>query len=361
MSETELNNLRNDIANFVDIARDREIALYEVQSIYRNTIRGLSGRNWDSLKAKLNGEFNLAKLGELKEKLNKLITSHIYFDDKLISIYTDVKEIQVIKSKLETLSFDPKKDLDENITPLEIVELKENFIMFLFGQRRELTVREHIDLDDLKDSVSDEYQEIIGIKKVPLDCFDSILLDIINNRVIVSMDLASVLRRNEINVIQNNFVHYLKDHFGNNLTNSSQIFDNPLDLFPCIQKFYEESIDESKLGVIEINFVTPAGTAHYEKLRGETKDLRTATYHKMGVEGVKNEKAPNGKLLNNDITPYRICMAYYHSTPALEISLKSSYIAINATNGSHLYDASLYGVRSLDDYNFILEKLLKLR
>lgn len=173
------------------------------------------------------------------------------------------------------------------------------------------------------------------------------------------IDLARVMRRNELNLTQNNFNRLIKKTLGAPILETYDFFSQALDLFPCIQKFYDEPIDENTSGVTEINFTTPAGTAHYEKLRGESKDLRTATYHKAGVAGLRDEEI-NGVKIEATITPYRISKKYYVESD-IEISLKSSYVAINTQNGSHLYDAFLYGTRSYEDLEFAIQKLLTLR
>lgn len=63
----------------------------------------------------------------------------------------------------------------------------------------------------------------------------------------------------------------------------------PLDLFPCIQKFYDETVDNIS-GVTEIYFTTTEGTAHHEKLRGASVDIRQVVYHESGVNGLKIQK-----------------------------------------------------------------------
>jgi len=357
-TELNINELREQIANLVDTAQEREIQLYEMQSLFRNSIRGSSARNWDGLKSKLNGEFDVEKLKKLKGNLNNLVIKHIRYDDKLISIFQNIESISLIKKKFDE-HFENKENygeyLTENYAPFSLKKLSDTQTLYQFCIIRETTVRQELNQNDLKDSIVDEYQYIYGVKKIPLGCYDSITFDLESQRIITAIDLARVLGRNELNVAQNNFYRHLKSII--NHKQLSQYLEEPLDLFPQIQKFYDEPKDNKTNGVVEINFITPAGTAHYEKLRGDSKDLRIAPYHEKGVEGVKNEKE-NGVLLNNDITPYRIGKKYYREAGDIEISLKSSYIAINRSNGSHLYEAYVYGTRSEEDMSFAIEKLI---
>ncbi|MCR6569958.1 hypothetical protein R4670_05955 [Acinetobacter baumannii] len=356
--ELDINELRNQITHLIDTAQEREIQLYEMQSLFRNSIKGSSARNWDGLKSKLNGEFNVEKLNKLKNNLNNLVISHIRYDDKLISIFNNIESIEEIKVIFDKYFNDSKnysEILTDNYAPFSSQKLSDTQTLYQFCLIRETTVRQELNQSDLKDSVLDEYQYIYGVKKIPLGCYDSIICDLENQRIITALDLARVLGRNELNVAQNNFYRQLKSIINNKKL--SQYLEEPLDLFPQIQKFYDEPKDNKTNGVIEINFITPAGTAHYEKLRGDSKDLRIATYHEKGVEGVKNEKE-NGVSLNNDITPYRIGKKYYRDEGDIEIALKSSYIAINSSNGSHLYEAYIYGTRSKEDLAFAVKKLI---
>ncbi|MGP4965447.1 hypothetical protein [Psychrobacter celer] len=345
----DLNEIREQIAKYVDWALDRKIPLPELQAVFRGVKRTLSARNGEGLKTKLNSEFDLDKLSELKGKLDELLKSHILFDDKLISVYyeTDVEENK--KSLLEffknNLSAFPEDEAEYH--PVEHIELSDSVSIFQFSIVREISVRDILNPDDLIESISEEYQQLIGIKKIPLACYDLVICDTEKNYVVVAMDLASVLSRSDLNLAYINFNNYLEKSIGIKLA-------NPCDFFPKIQELYDEKSKEN--GVTEIVFMTPHGTTHNEKLRGNQKDLRDATYHNEGTKAVRNEKV-DGKLLGNDITPYRISMRYYFDDKNLDTSLKSSYQAINTSNGSHLHEAYIYGTRNIDDLNFILDKL----
>lgn len=345
----DINEIRENIAQHVDWALDRKIPLSELQATFRSVKHTLSARNGEGLKNKLNGEFDIQKLSKLKEELEKLLRSHILFDDKLISVYYEV-DVEETTRKLSEFFKNNLSTCPENETeyhPVKHVKLSDSVSLFQFSIIREISVRDVLSPDDLIESISEEYQQLIGIKKIPLACYDLVICDTSNNYVVVAMDLASVLSRSDLNLAYNNFNNYLEKDVGIFLTGAC-------DFFPKIQDLYDEKT--KKNGVIEIVFMTPHGTTHDEKLKGNQKDLRDATYHDEGTKAVRNEKV-NGKLLGNDITPYRISMRYYFDDRNLDTSLKSSYQAINTPNGSHLYEAYVYGTRSIDDLRFILGKL----
>lgn len=348
----DLNQLREHISTLVDMAAEREIPLYELQETFRNTKSSLSARNIDGLKNKLNSEFDIDKLNKLSEALTDTVTAHIKYDDKLISIFrTD--DLDNILLKLDSAPSFPTMNTPENFNYefYKKTELSERLYLYQFSITREVNVRTQLDPNDLREDIAEDYQEVIGIRKIPLRCFDFILIDTDNNRIIKGMDLAKVLGHNDLNIAKNNFDIYLREVYSINLKNYFHV-----DFFDKIQNFYELPKNGDQ-GVTELAFMTPAGTAHYETLKGKGIDLRTATYHEKGAEGVRNEKY-NGKLLNNDITPYKINMRFYFETPKfIDIFLKSSYRDINVANGSHLYEAYVYGSRSLNDLNFIINKL----
>ncbi|MBH0005568.1 hypothetical protein [Psychrobacter sp. SWN149] len=348
MSENvDLNEIREKIAKHVDWALDRKIPLPELQATFRGVKRTLSARNGEGLKTKLNSEFDLDKLSKLKEELEKLLKSHIFFDDKLISVYYEVDVEETTEKLLEFFKNNLSECPENEYHPIEQVKLSDSVSLFQFSIVREISVRDILDPDDLIESISEEYQQLIGIKKIPLACYDLVICDTKNNYVVVAMDLASVLSRSDLNLAYINFNNYLDKDIGIVLTNAC-------DFFPKIQELYEEKTNKN--GVTEIVFMTPHGTTHDERLKGNQKDLRDATYHDEGTKAVRNEKV-NGKLLGNNITPYRISMRYYRDNRNLDTSLKSSYQAIHAANGSHLYEAYIYGTRNIDELNFILGKL----
>lgn len=351
MSENiDLNEIRENIAKHVDWALDRKIPLPELQATFRNVKRNLSARNGEGLKTKLNSEFDLQKLSDLKTELEKLLRSHILFDDKLISVYyeEDVEETVEKLSEFFKVNLIKYPESETEYHPIEHIKLSDSVSLFQFSIVREISVRDILDPDDLIESISEEYQQLIGIKKIPLACYDLVICDTENNYIVVAMDLASVLSRSDLNLAYINFNNYIRRDIGVTLKNAC-------DFFPKIQVLYDEKTDKN--GVTEIVFMTPHGTTHDEKLKGNQKDLRDATYHDEGTKAVRNEKV-DGKLLGNDITPYRISMRYYFDDRNLDTSLKSSYQAINTPNGSHLYEAYIYGTRNITDLNFILGKLI---
>lgn len=339
----DIDKLRDNIAGLVDLADMREIPLSQVQVIFRE--ENLSARNFSGLKTKLSGIYNSDTLTKLQNNLTKFIDNHIIFDDKLITFVKNIN-LNDLKQKLS-------KTFDESscaYTAYKTVQISTNKILYQFATIREINVRETLSVDDLREDISEDYEELIGIKTKKLHCYDFVLLDFDRSIAIIGIDLAQVLGANEANIANINFANFLKKELNVNIINSQKT-----NLFPKIKYFYNLPTDETN-GVVEIYFITDEGTAHHETARGNTKDLRTATYHSSGVQGLRNIKFVND-MLTADISPYRVTSKFYQNDNVLQIALKSSYLAINTINGSHLYESYIYGVRNLEQFNFIIDKL----
>lgn len=343
-----INEIRDEIVNLVETAEEREIPLAQIQTIFRNQC-GDSARNFSGLKIKLNGIYNTDSLIKLKEAMNKFIQSHISFDDKMITIFQNI-DLRNTQQKLEALFCSNEQISDSNYQIYQKQNLSTHQSLYQFQTKRELTIRQDLDISDLRADIADDYQGVIGIKKVSLNCYDFVLIDFLKEILIIGIDLAEVLGMNEVNISSNNFRIFLKNELGINFDRFQKI-----DLFPKIQEFYNLPQNDSN-GVIELYFMTDEGTAHHETAKGKTKDLRPSTYHKSGIRGVRKD---------SDITAYRITTRFYEDVNEMgydnftEISLKSSYLDINRSNGSHLYEAFIYSVRTLEQFNTTIERLLK--
>lgn len=365
VQKPDTDDLREIIAGSLDIAEERAMSLKEFQRIFKSLGRNLSGRKFADLQQKLGAIYDLEKLEKLQIKITDAVNRHILFDDKFLTVYQDVVNIDEIKAKFDTIfaNYEPNPELESQVNkrtfyPLQRTDIRDDLIVsYQFSQVRELTVRQEIDIDDLKDGVSELYSQVFGFKTTELTCFDSVIVDNERKILMVLVDLARIMPRNELNVINSNFSHFIKKELGLEIIQKYDFFVSPLDLFPCIQKFYDEPVDQIS-GVTEIYFTTTEGTAHHEKLRGDSVDIRQVTYHESGVNGLKNTVI-DGVKLDETITPYRISKKYYDRD--IEISLNSSYNALSNINGSHLYNAFVFGTRSYEDLEYVLNKLLRLR
>lgn len=357
--------LREEIASQIDLAIERTMSVKEFQKIFKQIGRKLSARKMEDFAGKLGDVYDTDKLNTLFLKIRETVTSHLLYDDKFLTIYHNVENLDHLENQLKSIfenyKADEKKESEANkqiFFPKNRVDLREDETVFLYQylQVRELTVKEEIDPDELKDDLGDYFSQIYGLKTDLITCFDSIIIDLERNLFIVMIDLASILPKNELNVIQNNFTNFIKKQLGASLVLGNSLEEKVLNLFPCIQAFYDEQIDD-RSGVTEIYFKTTEGTAHHEKLNKNNADIRKNLYHESGVNGLKNTTI-NGIKLDETITPYRISKKYYDRD--IEVSLNSSYHALSSGD-QLLYSTFVYGSRSYEDIEFVINKLLSLR
>lgn len=347
-SVTDINTIRDEIVNLIEIAEEREIPLSQIQNIFRKSCDN-SARNFLNLKIRLSSIYNTNSLMTLRDALDNFIQSHIKFDDKMITIIEKL-DIKDIKQNLDNLFVIDNQIIDSDYQVYKMQSLSDHQILYQFQTKREITIRQDLDISELSADITEEYQAVIGIKKVFLKCYDFVLIDFLKEILIIGIDLAEVLGMNEVNISSNNFRIFLKNKLGINFDRFQKV-----DLFPKIQEFYNLPQNDSN-GVIELYFMTDEGTAHHETAKGKTKDLRPSTYHKSGIRGVRKD---------SDITAYRITTRFYEDVNEMgyenftEIALKSSYLDINRSNGSHLYEAFIYSVRTLEQFNTTIERLLK--
>lgn len=358
-----LDEIREKILELLDIADRRDIRLDEIKTTLMS-VEGIEvGGHLKIIKEKISQNVNIEALKKLYKKLRFLVDGHILFDDKIIKIYEVSNKLKLIKNALEYLFNNYKQDYKaENevnealFFPRKCLKINENVLIFQFKQIRELTVKKEIPRNSLKDNIEEDYKQVFGMKRIELDCYDSILIDLENNLFIVMVDLATVMPNSLDNLVLNNFEKYLRASLAEHI-NLSEIIDKPCNLFSCIQQFYDEPKDSSN-GVTSLYFTTSEGTSHSEKLKGEWKDLREATYHKGGVYSLKNTTYNDVKL-NETITPYRITKRYYNMN--VDISIKGNIRHISSASRPELYSALAERARSYDSMKFIIDKILQLR
>lgn len=345
--------LQNEIKNLLVLCQMREVPLKEIQSIFRENEDLGSDRNYPRLSVKINNYSNLDTLKNIRDKISDIFESHKDYDDKKIEIYKVSNDIISIEQNLDLL-FDNKDIpiIDEiSVNENEFIAymkktINSNLISYQFIQKREIEVRKDIDPSKFSD-LDGNYTKIYGLKKVELVCFDAIWIDKENKIVIIMIDLHSLTHSYVSDVVKDKFLKFVNKIISKNLLVSR------MNLYPRIKALYDSPIDKM-YGVIDLNFVTKEGTTHHEKIRSDVKDLRKATYHKSGVNGLKNT-INNGTNLNEEIDPYRISFACYKND--VIIKLNSNYREIYSMSTRALYNAQIVNARSLVHLKYVLKQL----
>lgn len=153
-----IDELRDSIANLIDLADEREISLGQIQNIFREN--NLSARNFSGLKTKLNGIYSSDTLTKLQSRLRDFINNHIIFDDKFITLVKNIS-LDDFEQKL-SMKFDK---IRYPYTIYQVTKISSNKKLYQFATIREINVREALSVENLREDISDDYQELIGIKK----------------------------------------------------------------------------------------------------------------------------------------------------------------------------------------------------
>jgi hypothetical protein len=124
------------------------------------------------------------------------------------------------------------------------------------------------------------------------------------------------------------------------------ILKESINCFPLIGSLYNS--DEGKIG--ELAFSTDEGSIKLEKMRRGGIDLRAETYHRAGKQAVHH------------ITPYRLAILWKFSISEEletqpELLLPGKVWALNHST-QNLDEVFITKCSGLEDYNFILEKII---
>ena len=338
MTEQEIETLQSSICDILTELDDRALVLYEVRTACKKASESFTGRNIDGIKANVLKNKSETDLTKLHKIVIGLLSEHVSFDDKMISIYPEQDNIRQIEKALEK-SFSATPKDKAKYACMKKTKLSGQRVLYQFSTGRKVKVRKNLTSAEIKKAFKkgmfEEYDQIIAVVSKYLKCYDFLILDKTENRIILGVDQASILGHLQAMSSKSQLLQFLKKDLRISLDKNTAI-----DFFPKIRTFYKLPEDGTN-GVIQITFETPSGTTHEEGARKSCKDLRSATYHKEGAKGVRQEKDKDQKIpLNNDITPYKITSKFYRNNRNhLEISRKSSYINITSSNNKHLFDA----------------------
>ncbi|GGE32391.1 hypothetical protein GCM10007276_07070 [Agaricicola taiwanensis] len=216
---------------------------------------------------------------------------------------------------------------------------------FVFCSVRTQTIREPIRPDQLPTETASDlfqsYEEIVGLKTKRIQAFDVIWIPgkskLADARVDQPLGMLGEAAEN---------AHIDLAEAFNKLVGQN-IFSNPINLFPLIEKMYG---DEKEGVVVELGFGTSTASVKQEKMRRQGACLRKESYH---VGGKANLPTP--------IEPYRVSIMWklplrhdQFSTP--ELSLNSS-VRIAGSAMPSMLSVNLRKCLGNSDYNFVRSRI----
>lgn len=332
-----------------------ELLLNEIEGITRELIeRGYRNDHLlkvfalNNIEPSNNGTNTIKKIRRIPQQEKHLIATrdalattlenHVKFVDKAIHVHKniDVDVTQFCKIAASTKA--------HNYEHLENNE-DEKATQVIFTTTREFIFRERLTREALKnpEDYEDYDDEVIVQKRITRTCYDSIVITS-DNKIILSIDLASHMRTPEINkaIAQ---LRVLAMLIIKGSGNKAWIPDNGIDVFPAIERLYENP----EGGVIQLSFEThgtgPQNT-YDVTVQGSDKDLRKSNYHLKGKEACQ-------------IQPYRIAKRFDRHGSKPVIYIPGYFRLLYGNNGRHLYTAQIRESSSLDDYLYLVNKLIK--
>ncbi|WP_436862908.1 hypothetical protein [Acinetobacter haemolyticus] len=343
-----MSDSRDELQICIDEFRSRGIHFDEVRNLFtaEDIEQPKQWRSVPNIIAHLSDE----KLNNLKNKVQAYLDNQKKYNDKLIVIYTDLSESQVVTID-EALTSAKVDDLDLEFDyffdSIESISGEKNLKFFKFKKTRSVFLKEDIDIDNMDEDVKSEFIEfdkVVGIKAKNITCIDTVVIDTEANSLIVQLDLVSLLRSSDIDknidLFQIMINKIISDKFGNiyKLDKKTGV----VNFFGCIKNFY----DKPEGAVTKLSFTTSKGV-HHETLKGAATDIRKADYH-LG-----------GKAQEGSISPYRITKKFTSDAknkPQAYLGVRYQYYA--KAGSKSLSTARIFDVFNYQSYLFIIKKLL---
>ncbi|MBG6286302.1 hypothetical protein N5C93_29655 [Pseudomonas nitroreducens] len=216
---------------------------------------------------------------------------------------------------------------------------------FIFCSRQNLTERAELPAELMDEEARENYgsfDELIGIRRTPVQLFDSVSISKVHNTLEIRVDGIKKFNSDDVQkrlhrirlVIQNKY----KDVFSSKLQ-----WPAPVNFYDALDRLYAD-----KDGIVgELGHLTDASGMYHERMRHKTMDVRSDPYHNGGADAVKG-------LNIHQISKHWLSPSGYGHP---EVSIPSNFIIASesepAVNIIHVLNCA-----SEDDYNFVLNKVL---
>lgn len=353
MHKDTVDLLKTRAADITEQCHERGVLLSEVKEIYKK--HGFeTAMSWARLIRKLmERDITISfSLERMISDLQKTIERSILFHDKAVRIYLMApQEVEELYKALSEIDENFRKDKTYTYKSLNYDRSFESDDMtyFLFRTIRTFVEKVSIHPSEFESEQTrehlQEFDEVVGLKKVTRTCFDAVCLAKEKGAIVISIDMASRLRLEDVHKAAALVLRALNDLLRSRSV-GIHLPDNGINLFYCIRNFYLERSGE----ITEIAFSTDDGSTHYEKVGAKVKDIRKNLFHESGAE-----KVP--------ITPYKIGKKYSISSDGevAEVFMPGSYRALSLPAGPTVFDAIFRHCESAPSFSYLISRLIDLR
>lgn len=335
-------------------------------------------RGWDETLAHArDGQYSDSILLSAYKKLSIAAKWHTYVGNKHVSFF-DLREQNAV-SRLRIVNWTSNnalKDVQQILLnrPFDILntptkqnelevykaaspvliaaELEDGKLYLQYFSTRAYTLREFFDIGSLPEAQAKyfgSYQEVIGVKTKWVPCFDTVVVDTLNELVEFRIDFAPGLTGDKdisaFTRAMTEFNRTTTTFFGQDTVGVGLI-----NLYPAINPMY---LDTRCGRVTALGFVATSkdstsnnqGQIH----RAKNQDFRKDSFH------------VGGKLYVDKITPYAIGVTWTAKPPKsdLYLELKGSVKAIYAGKPSGVTMAEFLGCLDGSDYDFLVDQVLR--
>lgn len=344
-----MSDKREELRACIDEYRSRGIHFDEVRNLFA-AIDIEQPRQWRSV-PNIIAHLSEAKLTDLQDKAQAYLESQKKYNDKLIVIYRDLSEDQLVAiDEALTSAKEDNEELEYGYLFDSIENISDDWGLkfFKFKKTRSVFLKEDINVDQMNDEVKSEFIEfdkVVGIKAKNITCIDAVVIDTEANSVILQLDLVSLLRSSDIDKNLDLFQIMINKIISNKFSNIHALDKKTgvVNLYNCIKNFY----DKSEGAITKLSFTTSKGV-HHETLKGAATDIRNADYH-LG-----------GKAKEGSISPYRVTKKFTfdaNSKPQAFLGVRYQYYA--KAGSKFLATARIFDIYNYQSYLFIIKKLLE--
>lgn len=351
--DEEYESSREDLVSKIKLCENRRIDLDVLDEIF-SEVGIIAAHRWLSLQSEARTcSDELAS--KLEEKLDNLLKNHIFFDNKLVMVYDKLtlEEAQLLTEGLIAVFSHESAFEDSEYTANGGYEISESLTLYNFKIFREIQERKELTEKDLGDKaleVLDKYNRIVGYRPISVDCFDAVIIDSLNKRLTLQLDLGSIVLANAVDKFFHNFRLAINSAFDKVGVRDCRIPEKTefANLYISIQKYYDNPEGE----VTDASFSTSKNN-HREYIKEGARDIRKAEYHSNGKLA---EEKFGGK-----IRPYRISKRFeriLNIWPQVYVGVHHRYFSNEKSGFKSLYQAHIFDIKSFEDYQFIIEKIL---
>ena len=232
---------------------------------------------------------NISLIKDVHRELSAKVISLLLYNNKLIKII-DINE-QDFDELLKYYKSTFKKKFDDyDISELISKTDEPLSCKFSFDATKEAFMVKTIVNDLIKIDIDDrvgrelqqEFSNIVGLKKVALPALYSYIFDTKNKSIILSVDLANIVRSRLVGLEMNHFSISLKKSISGVTfpSNSRNIFDK-------IDLFYKDKKGFAK----NLSLKTPDGVIYHAHANAQYPDARVSKYHVNGALSVKGKES----------------------------------------------------------------------